>query len=316
MEERSIYWIFFNVFVLLMLALDLGVFNRKAHEIKVKEALIWSGVWIILALSFNLGLYYFYLPPEGYTKADSALQFLTGYVIEKSLSIDNIFVFVLIFSFFKVPAIYQHKVLFWGILGALVMRVIFIFAGVALINQFAWIIYVFGAFLIFTGIKLVTQKDKEIHPEKNPVLKLFKRFFRVTDTYDKGNFFTIQNQKKIATPLFVVLIMVETTDLIFAVDSIPAILAVTNDPFIVYSSNVFAILGLRSLYFAIAGLVKLFHYLHYGLAAILILVGIKMILNHYYSAKIISTELSLILIVGILASSVIASLLKPKLNLQ
>ncbi len=316
MEERSIYWIFFNVFVLLMLALDLGVFNRKAHEIKIKEALVWSGIWIILALSFNLGLYYFYLPPEGYTKADSALQFLTGYVIEKSLSIDNIFVFVLIFSFFKVPAKYQHKVLFWGILGALVMRVIFIFAGVALINQFAWIIYVFGAFLIFTGIKLVTQKDKEIHPEKNPVLKLFKKFFRVTDKYDKGKFFTLERTGKAATPLFVVLIMIETTDLIFAVDSIPAILAVTNDPFIVYSSNVFAILGLRSLYFAIAGLVKLFHYLHYGLAAILILVGIKMILNHYYSAKIISTELSLILIVGILASSVIASLLKPKLNLQ
>jgi len=316
LEERSIYWIFFNVFVLLMLALDLGVFNRKAHEIKIKEALVWSGIWIILALSFNLGLYYFYLPPEGYTKADSALQFLTGYVIEKSLSIDNIFVFVLIFSFFKVPAKYQHKVLFWGILGALVMRVIFIFAGVALINQFAWIIYVFGAFLIFTGIKLVTQKDKEIHPEKNPVLKLFKKFFRVTDKYDKGKFFTLERTGKAATPLFVVLIMIETTDLIFAVDSIPAILAVTNDPFIVYSSNVFAILGLRSLYFAIAGLVKLFHYLHYGLAAILILVGIKMILNHYYSAKIISTELSLILIVGILASSVIASLLKPKLNLQ
>lgn len=316
MESKTLYWVFFNVFVLIMLALDLGIFNRKAHEIKVKEALIWSGVWIFLALSFNIGIYYFYVPPEGYTSADSALQFLTGYVIEKSLSIDNIFVFVLIFSFFKVPAIYQHKVLFWGILGALVMRVIFIFAGVALINQFAWIIYVFGAFLIFTGIKLVTQKDKEIHPEKNPVLKLFKRFFRVTDTYDKGNFFTIQNQKKIATPLFVVLIMIETTDLIFAVDSIPAILAVTKDPFIVYSSNVFAILGLRSLYFAIAGLVKLFHYLHYGLAAILVLVGFKMILNHYYSAKIISTELSLILIVAILAASVIASLLKPKIKLQ
>ncbi len=314
MEERSIYWIFFNVFVLIMLALDLGVFNRKAHEIKVKEALIWSGVWIFLALTFNAGIYYFYLPPEGYTNADSALQFLTGYVIEKSLSIDNIFVFVLIFSFFKVPAVYQHKVLFWGILGALVMRVIFIFAGVALINRFAWIIYIFGAFLIFTGIKLVTQKDKEIHPEKNPVLKIFKKFFRVTDTYDKGKFFTIQNSRKTATPLFVVLIMIETTDLIFAVDSIPAILAVTNDPFIVYSSNVFAILGLRSLYFAIAGLVKLFHYLHYGLAAILVLVGIKMILNHYYSAKIISTELSLLLIVAILASSVVASLMKPQLK--
>lgn len=312
MEDKTLYWVLFNLFVLLMLALDLGVFNRKAHEVKMKEALIWSGVWVALALAFNLGLYYFYSPPEGYTRADSALQFLTGYVIEKSLSVDNIFVFVLIFSFFKVPAIYQHKVLFWGILGALVMRAIFIFAGVTLINHFSWVIYVFGAFLIFTGIKLVMQKDKEIHPEKNPVLKLFKRFFRVTEKYDNGKFFTVQNTKKAATPLFVVLILVETTDLIFAVDSIPAILAVTQDPFIVYSSNVFAILGLRSLYFALAGLVKLFHYLHYGLAAILILVGIKMIANHYWQAKIISTELSLILIITILAASVIASILKPK----
>ncbi|HMT12058.1 MAG TPA: TerC family protein [Ignavibacteria bacterium] len=312
MDEKTLYWVLFNVFVLLMLALDLGVFNRKAHEVKMKEALIWSGVWIALALLFNLGLYYFYAPPEGYTRADSALQFLTGYVIEKSLSVDNIFVFVLIFTFFKVPAIYQHKVLFWGILGALIMRAIFIFAGVALINKFAWIIYVFGAFLVFTGIKLAFQKDKEIHPERNPVLKLFKRFFRVTDTYDGGKFFSEQNSKKVATPLFVVLVLVETTDLIFAVDSIPAILAVTQDPFIVYSSNVFAILGLRSLYFALAGLVKLFVYLHYGLAAILVLVGAKMILNHYFAAKIISTELSLILIVLILASSVAASVFKNR----
>lgn len=316
MEGKTLYWVFFNVFVLIMLALDLGVFNRKAHEVKMKEALIWSAIWIFMALSFNLGLYYFYVPPEGYTNADSALQFLTGYVIEKSLSVDNIFVFVLIFTFFKVPAIYQHKVLFWGILGALVMRVIFIFAGVALINQFAWIIYIFGGFLIFTGIKLVTQKDKEIHPERNPVLRLFKKFFRVSESYDNGKFFTMQNSKKVATPLFVVLIMVETTDIIFAVDSIPAILAVTKDPFIIYSSNVFAILGLRSLYFALASLVKLFHYLHYGLAAILVLVGVKMILNHYYSAKIISTELSLILIVVILAASVIASLAKPKTEIK
>ncbi len=314
MEDKFLYWVLFNIFVLLMLALDLGIFNRKAHEVKMKEALIWSGVWIVLALSFNLWLYYNYTPPDGYTSADSALQFLTGYVIEKSLSVDNIFVFVLIFSFFKVPAIYQHKVLFWGIIGALVMRVIFIFAGVALINQFTWIIYVFGAFLIFTGIKLVTQKNKEIHPERNPVLRIFKKFFRVSEKYDGGKFFTVQNSKKAATPLFVVLIMIETTDLIFAVDSIPAILAVTQDPFIVYSSNVFAILGLRSLYFALAGLVKLFHYLHYGLAAILVLVGAKMILNHYYTAKIISTELSLILIVGILAASVVTSVMKPKIQ--
>jgi len=311
MESKILYWIFFNVFVLVMLAIDLGVFNRKAHEVKIKEALIWSGVWIALALAFNLGLYYYYTPPEGFTSAESALQFLTGYVIEKSLSVDNIFVFVLIFTYFKVPAIYQHKVLFWGIIGALIMRAIFIFAGVALINQFAWIIYVFGGFLVFTGIKLLIQKEKEIHPEKNPLIRLFKRFFRVTESYEGGKFFTIQNSRKVATPLFIVLIMIETTDLIFAVDSIPAILAVTQDPFIVYSSNVFAILGLRSLYFALAGLVKLFRYLQYGLAAILILVGSKMILNHFYAAKIISTELSLILIITILAASIVTSLLKP-----
>ena len=312
MDEKTLYWVLFNVFVLLMLALDLGVFNRKAHEVKIKEALIWSGVWIALALSFNLGLYYYYTPPPGLTAADSALQFLTGYVIEKSLSVDNIFVFVLVFGYFKVPAIYQHKILFWGIIGALIMRAIFIFAGIALINQFTWVIYVFGAFLIYTGIKLVTQKDKELHPENNPVLKLFKRFFRVTEKYDGGKFFTVQNAKKAATPMFVVLIIIETTDLIFAVDSIPAILAVTQDPFIVYSSNVFAILGLRSLYFALAGLVKLFHYLHYGLAAILVLVGTKMILNHHFSEKIISTELSLLLIISILGASVLLSIFKPK----
>ena len=314
MESKILYWIFFNVFVLVMLAIDLGVFNRKAHEVKIKEALIWSGVWIALALAFNLGLYYYYTPPAGFTSAESALQFLTGYVIEKSLSVDNIFVFVLIFTYFKVPAIYQHKVLFWGIIGALIMRAIFIFAGVALINQFAWIIYVFGGFLVFTGIKLLIQKEKEIHPEKNPLIRLFKRFFRVTESYEGGKFFTIQNSRKVATPLFIVLIMIETTDLIFAVDSIPAILAVTQDPFIVYSSNVFAILGLRSLYFALAGLVKLFRYLQYGLAAILILVGSKMILNHFYAAKIISTELSLILIITILAASIVTSLLKPAPN--
>lgn len=316
MDVKVLYWVLFNVFVLLMLALDLGVFNRKAHEVKIKEALIWSGVWVMLALIFNLGLYYFYSPPPGTTSAQSALEFLTGYVIEKSLSVDNIFVFVLIFSYFKVPAIYQHKVLFWGILGALILRAIFIFAGITLINHFSWIIYVFGFFLIYTGIKLVTQKDKEIHPEKNPLLKLFKRFFRVSHSYDNGNFFTIENGRKAATPLFVVLIIVETTDVIFAVDSIPAILAITQDPFIVYSSNVFAILGLRSLYFALAGLVKMFHYLHYGLAAILVLVGAKMVINHYFETKVISTELSLGLIVSILAASIIASLLKSKPKIQ
>ncbi|MEO5946088.1 MAG: TerC family protein [Chitinophagaceae bacterium] len=316
MEQKLLFWITFNIFVLLMLLLDLGVFNRKAHVIKLKEALTWSGVWILLALAFNAGLYYYYVPPEGVLRADSALQFLTGYVIEKSLSVDNIFVFILIFTYFKVPAIYQHKVLFWGILGALIMRAFFIFAGVSLIERFAWIIYIFGAFLIFTGIKLFFQKDKEIHPEKNPVLRLFKKFFKVTDKYDGGKFFTVQNSGKAATPLFIVLLMIETTDLIFAVDSIPAILAVTTDPFIVYTSNVFAILGLRSLYFAVAGIVPLFHYLHYALSAILVFVGVKMLVNHFFSQSIISTEFSLLFICIILAISIIGSIFKPKKNIN
>lgn len=312
MTEKTLFWILFNVFVVLMLVLDLGVFHKKTHEVKMKEALIWSGVWIALALIFNAGLYFFYTPPPGLSKMDTALQFFTGYIIEKSLSIDNIFVFLLLFSYFKVKSEYQHKVLFWGILGALVMRAVFIFAGLALIEQFSFTMYIFGAFLIFTGIKLAFEKDKEVHPERNPVIRLFKKFFKVSDSYDDGKFFTFKNGKKLATPLFIVLIIIETTDVIFAVDSIPAILAVTQDPFIVYSSNVFAILGLRALYFALAGLMQLFHYLHYGLAAILILVGVKMVLNHHYSAKIISTELSLALIVLILLISVIVSIKVPK----
>ncbi len=312
MTEKTLFWILFNVFVVLMLVLDLGVFHKKTHEIKMKEALIWSGVWVALALIFNVALYFFYTPPAGLSRMDTALQFFTGYVIEKSLSIDNIFVFLLLFSYFKVKSQYQHKVLFWGILGALVMRAVFIFAGLALIEQFSFTMYIFGAFLIFTGIKLAFEKDKKVHPEKNPVIKLFKKFFKVSDSYDNGKFFTVKNGKKLATPLFIVLIIIETTDVIFAVDSIPAILAVTQDPFIVYSSNVFAILGLRALYFALAGLMQLFHYLHYGLAAILVLVGIKMVLNHHFSAKIISTELSLIIIVLILLISVIVSVKVPK----
>jgi tellurite resistance protein TerC len=292
-----------------MLAIDLGILNRKSHEIKIKESLFWSAIWIVLALIFNIGVYFFYDPPAGFTKKDSALQFLTGYILEKSLSIDNIFVFVIIFSYFKVPAMYQHKVLFWGIIGALILRAVFIFTGVTLINHFSWVIYIFGVFLIYTGIKLATQKNKQIHPEANPVLKIFKRFFPVTSKYENDKLFIKNNSRIFATPLFVVLIVVETTDLIFALDSIPAILAVTQDPFIVYTSNVFAILGLRSLYFALAGIVKIFQFLHYGLALILSFVGIKMILNHYFNAKIISTEISLIVIFLILSVSVILSLI-------
>ena len=311
MTEKTIFWIGFNAFVLLMLVLDLGIFHRKSHEVKIKEALVWSGVWIALALLFNIGIYFFYTPPPGLKPIDSAMQFFTGYIIEKSLSVDNIFVFVLIFSYFKVRPEYQHKVLFWGILGALVMRAIFIFTGVALINKFAFVIYIFGAFLILTGIKLALEKDKKINPGKNPLLKLFKKFIKVSTEFDNGKFFTKENGKRIATPLLVVLVVVETTDLIFAVDSIPAILAVSRDPFIVYSSNVFAILGLRALYFALAGLMKLFHYLHYGLAAVLVLVGIKMILNHHFEAEIISTEISLISVLLILAVSVVFSIKYP-----
>ncbi|TAK04475.1 MAG: TerC family protein [Candidatus Manganitrophaceae bacterium] len=295
-------WILFNLFVLIMLALDLGVFHRKAHVVRLKEALGWSVVWICLALLFNL-LIYFWLGPE------TALQFLAGYVIEKSLSVDNLFVFLLIFSYFSVPSIYQHKILFWGILGALVMRAIFIAAGITLIEKFHWMIYLFGGFLIITGIKMAFQKDKELHPEANPVLRLFRRFVPVTNEYHESRFWVIKEGKRWATPLSVVLLLVETTDVIFAVDSIPAILAVTRDPFIVYTSNVFAILGLRALYFALAGIMQLFHYLHYGLSLILVFVGTKMLISDIYKVPI---GIALAVIAGILIVSVVASILRPR----
>jgi len=230
-------WIGFIVFVILLLALDLGVFHRKSHEVKIKEALTWSVVWISLALIFNYGIYI-------YLGKEKALEFLTGYLIEKSLSVDNLFVFIMLFSFFNVEPKYQHKVLFWGIIGALIMRAIFIFAGVALINQFHWIIYIFGAFLIFTGIKMLFHKEEEVAPDKNPLVRLFKKFFPVTDQMHGGKLFVRVNAKMVATPLFIVLLVVEFTDLIFAVDSIPAILAISKDSFIIFTSNVFAILGL------------------------------------------------------------------------
>jgi tellurite resistance protein TerC len=285
-----------------MLAVDLGVVHRRAHTVRLKEALIWSGIWIALALLFALGVYFWYGPQP-------ALEFLTGYLIEKSLSVDNIFVFVLIFSYFKVPALYQHKVLFWGILGALVMRAIFIFAGIALLQRLHWIIYVFGALLILTGIKMAMEKDKEIHPDKNPVLRLFRRLVPVTEDYHVDHFFVRRFGHYAATPLFVVLLVVETTDIIFAVDSIPAILAITVDPFLVYTSNVFAILGLRALYFALAGVMQLFHYLHYGLSAILVFVGAQMLLADVYKLPI---GVALGVIAGILLISVIASVMRPR----
>lgn len=302
MTNEYTIWIGFNIFVLAMLALDLGVFHRKAHEVKVKEALIWSAVWIALALLFNFGLY-FWRGPE------TALEFFTGYLIEKSLSVDNIFVFILIFSYFSVPAMYQHKVLFWGILGALIMRAILIAVGATLIAKFHWIIYVFGGFLIITGVKMALQKSTGIHPEKNPLVRLFKRFMPVTNAYHGEKFFIKENGRRAATPLFIVLLMVEFTDLVFAVDSIPAIFAITKDPFIVYTSNVFAILGLRSLYFALAGVMGYFHYLKIGLALVLVFVGAKMTLVDIYKIPI---GVSLSVVGGILVLSVLASLMWPR----
>lgn len=302
MSSQILQWVIFNIFVLAMLALDLGVFHRKAHVIKIKEALVWSAVWIALALIFNVGVY-FWRGPE------TALEFLTSYLIEKSLSVDNIFVFLLIFSYLSIPPLYQHKVLFWGILGALIMRAIFIATGVTLIQEFHWVIYILGAFLILTGIKIALQKDKEVHPERNPVLKLFRRFMPVTERYEDGRFLVRREGRYLATPLFIVLLVVETTDIIFAMDSIPAILAITLDPFIVYTSNVFAILGLRALYFALAGIMQLFQHLHYGLAVILVFVGVKMLLVDIYK---IPVGIALGVVASILLISVIASIVRPR----
>jgi tellurite resistance protein TerC len=299
-------WAGFIAFVILLLAIDLGVFHRKSHEVKIKEALIWSALWISLALIFNYGVYVF-------MGKEKALEFLAGYLIEKSLSVDNLFVFIMLFSYFNVNPIYQHKVLFWGILGALVMRAIFIFAGVALITKFHWIIYIFGAFLILTGIKMLVQKEGEIAPDKNPLVRLFKRFFPVTDQMHGGKFFVRINAKTVATPLFIVLLVVEFTDLIFAVDSIPAILAISNDSFIIFTSNVFAILGLRALYFALAGITKYFHYLKYGLSAILVFVGAKMIISGFYKIPIIY---SLLTILVILVIAIVFSILFPQKEKQ
>ena len=309
MFEGTIWlWIGFNLFVLLMLALDIGVFHRKSHVISIKEATIWSVVWITLALVFNLGLYLFWdqiSPTSSYTNNEAALAFFTGYLIEKSLSVDNIFVFVLIFTFFAVPAAYQHRVLFWGIIGALIMRGTLIAVGATLLKEFHWIIYVFGAFLIFTGIRMALHRNEEMHPERNPLIKLIRRIMPVTDHYEGDKFFIRRAGKLIATPLFLVLLLVESTDLIFAVDSIPAIFAVTEDPFIVYTSNVFAILGLRSLYFLLAGVVDKFYYLKLGLSAVLVFVGTKMVMVDLYK---IPVGVSLGVIASILAISVIASL--------
>jgi tellurite resistance protein TerC len=306
-------WVGFNAFVLLLLALDLGVFHRHAHVVSIREATIWSVVWMALALGFNILLYFFwsaFAPASPYSNSEAALAFLTGYLIEKSLSVDNIFVFVLIFTYFAVPGQYQHRVLFWGIIGALLMRAGLIVVGAALIKQFHWIIYFFGAFLVFTGVKMAFHKHSEVHPEKNPLVRLFRRIMPVTETYQGDRFFVRRAGRLIATPLFLVLVMVESTDLVFAVDSIPAIFAVTQDPFIVYTSNVFAILGLRSLYFVLAGMVTKFAYLKLGLAMVLTFVGIKMVLVD--TAFKIPTLVSLLVVATIIAISIAASLLRAR----
>jgi len=312
MEGPIWLWIGFNLFVLAMLAIDLGVFHRKSHAVSGREALTWSLVWISLSLIFNAVIYFYWdrmMPESSYTNREAALAFLTGYLIEKSLSVDNIFVFILIFSFFAVPARYQHRVLFWGILGALIMRGTLIAVGAALLEQFHWIIYVFGAFLIFTGIRMAWHHEENVQPDKNPVVKFFRRFMPVTENFEQDKFFIRRAGKLFATPLFLILLVVESTDLIFAVDSIPAIFAVTQDPFIVYTSNVFAILGLRALYFLLADVMDKFEYLKYGLAAVLTFVGIKMVIVDFYK---IPTGASLGVVAGILTISILASLWRAR----
>ena len=304
-----VFWILFNLFVVAMLTLDLGVLNRRCHRVSFREALAWSGVWIGLAAAFAVLVLFWHGRAQ-------ALQFVTGYVIELSLSVDNLFVFLVIFRYFKVPDQYQHKVLFWGILGALLMRGAFIVAGVGLIRRFGWITYAIGALLVYSGLKLLRQGETEIHPQKNPVLRLFRGTFPVTEEYVGGQFFTRRSAAPkngfYATPLLLVLLVVETSDILFAVDSIPAVLAITLNAFIVYTSNVFAILGLRSMYFALAGMMDLFHYLHYGLSMVLIFIGLKMLGSHYVS---IPTGWALTVVLLVLGASILASLLNPQKKL-
>lgn len=303
MPEHLLLWVVFNVFVLGILVLDLAVFHRKAHVVSLREALAWSCVWVSLALLFGLGIYLL-------RGGEKALEFITGYLIEWSLSVDNLFVFLVIFSYFAVPAIYQHRVLFWGILGALVLRALFIATGTALLSKFHWMIYVFGVFLIFTGIKLLFAGDEKIEPEKNPAVRLVRRFMKITPSFEGQRFFVRKDGMLWATPLFLVLVVVETTDVIFAVDSIPAIFAITLDPFIVYTSNVFAILGLRALFFLLAGVMGMFRFLKVGLSFVLCFVGVKMTIVDFHKIPI---GISLGVVGTILLLSIVASLFaRPK----
>jgi len=302
-HHQWLFWFLFNLFVLAMLALDLGILQRPSHTVKFREALAWSGLWIVLALVFALGLYLL-------RGRAPALSFATGYILELSLSVDNLFVFLLIFRYFKVPNGYQHKVLFWGILGALIMRGGFILLGIGLIRRFHWIIYIFGAFLIYSGVKLFGEQETGVDLEKNLILRLFRRFMPITQDYEGEKFF-VRQMGLYATPLLVVVLAVETTDVLFATDSIPAVLAITLNAFVVYTSNVFAILGLRSMYFVLAGMMEVFHYLHYGLSVVLMFVGVKMLISNYYE---IPTAATLAVVAGVLIVSVLASTLHPKTN--
>jgi tellurite resistance protein TerC len=302
MSHEFLFIFLFSIAVVILLILDLGIFHRKVHAISIKESLYWCLFWVSLALLFNVVVYF-------WLGSHAAMNFLAGYLIEESLSIDNLFVFIVIFTYFAVPETYKYKVLFWGIVGAVVMRAMFIFAGIAIIKRLHWMIYVFGIFLIITAIKLITQKDKKVEPERNPIVRFFRKFVPVTPEYEGGKFFVRRAGKTFATPLFIVLVAIETTDIIFALDSIPAVLAITTDPFIVYTSNIFAILGLRSIFFALSGLMQLFHYLGHGVAAILGFVGIKMLISEYYQMPI---GIALGFIVVILTVSIICSVLFHK----
>jgi tellurite resistance protein TerC len=299
--NQLLFWVLFNLFVLAMLAVDLWVFHRPGHTVRFREALVWSIGWVLLAIAFAALVYFSH-------GRQTAVEFTTGYIIELSLSVDNLFIFLLIFRYFRVPSEYQHKVLFWGIVGALVMRGVFIVVGIGLIRQFHWIIFVFGAFLVYSGIRLLGKKEVGIDPEKNPMVRLFRRLIPVTADYE-GDKFLVRRPKLHATPLLVVLVLVEVTDLLFATDSIPAVLAITLKPFVVYTSNVFAILGLRSLYFVLAGMMDVFHYLHYGLAVVLIFIGGKMLASDYFD---IPTVWALAAVGGVLLISMAASVVKPK----
>jgi len=299
--NRLLFWILFNIFVAAMLALDLGIFHRRTQTLRLRQALAWSALWIGLAAVFAALLYVW----QGH---QAALEFSTGYVIELSLSADNLFIFLLIFRYFRLPEPEQYRVLFWGIIGAIVMRAAFIFAGVGLIRRFHWVIYLFGLLLVYSGMRLLFQRGAQVDPEKNPVLRMFRRFIPVTDDYVDGKFF-VRRERLYATPLLLVLLVIETTDVIFTIDSIPAVLAITLNTFIVYTSNIFAILGLRSLFFALSSLMDMFKYLHYGISCVLVFVGVKMLLSHYH---VIRTEVSLAIIAAILLVTIVASALHRK----